>query len=130
MGFVIVVVGAAVFAAAAAAALAAAGTDEMHVRGLDAEREAVVIVTVGPFLDLQTPFDINRTSLRQVFRSVFGQPTPKRYFEPRRDVLEFTRFVFLPLISSHRKTADGVALWCVSEFGVFSEITDENYLVK
>src|SRR5437870_4610135 len=71
-----------------AVALAVArAADELHVAGVDFEREARLALFVRPLFNMQPPFDIDAAALRQVLRDRLRALAPDGHAKPSGYIL-------------------------------------------
>src|SRR5438552_10712835 len=87
-------------------------------------------ISVRPFFDPKAALDVHWPTFREILRSCFSLPPPKRHFEPGRLVLHLAGFVLTPFVGSHREGANGRSLRRIPQFGIPPKVSNENDLIK
>jgi hypothetical protein len=107
---------------ATAATAATARSDEVHGVGVDLGRVSLVSVFVFPLPGLNSTFDVDSPSLREILIAHLGSPAPDDDAMPLCAFDAFTAFVGPCLARREREVDDGLAIRRCSQLGVTAEI--------
>src|SRR5262249_28847132 len=114
---------------AAPAAAPAASSEEDDAIAANFRRVALVAVLVVPLPRLQAALDVDLLPLREVFRERFGRLAPQDDAVPLGFFLALAVLVVPDLRRRHVDRRDRSAARCVAQFGIPSEVADQNHFV-
>jgi hypothetical protein len=86
-------------------------------------------IAIGPHPCLEPPLDKNRSSLRNVLASHFGNPLPCNAAEPFNSLFLLSVSVLECFVHSNGEIRNSLATLGISEIGILTDIASDNDFV-